>query len=84
MKTDNIEVEINPEYTMMKRLSNGMYLSQEQIDILKEYDIDYLSCSSLSDLIREVEEVYDECNDDVLSNLLDVLDERNYYENYDK
>ena len=81
---DNIQVEINPDYTMMKTLPNGLMLSQEQIDILKEYNIDYLSCKSLNKLIYKVETIYDETNDDVLNNLLDVLSERDYYENYNK
>lgn len=84
MNTDNIEVEINPDYTMMKKLKNGLYLSQEQIDILEEYNIDYLKYSSLSDLILEIEDIYDETGDDVLCNLLDILSERDYYENYKK
>lgn len=84
MDLKNLEVEINPEYTMMKRLDNGIYLSQEQIDILESFNIDYKSVSSLSDLIRLVEEVYDDTLEDVLDNLLDVLQERNYYENYNK
>ena len=81
---DNIEVDINPDYTMMKTLPNGLMLSEEQIDILKEYNIDYLSCKSLSELIYKVEHVYDETNDDVLNNLLDALSERDYYENFNK
>ena len=81
---DNIDVEINPDYTMLKTLPNGLMLSQEQIDILKEYNIDYLSCKSLSELIYKVEHVYDETNDDVLNNLLDILSERDYYENFNK
>lgn len=84
MNLDNLEVEINPDYTMMKKLKNGLYLSQEQIDILDAYNIDYLKYSSLSDLILEIEDVFEECEDDVLNNLLDVLSERNYYENYKK
>lgn len=84
MDLSKIEVEINPDYTMMKKLSNGLYLSQEQVDILKSYNINYLNCSSLNDLIYEVEIAFEETNDDILSNLLDVLSERNYYENYNK
>lgn len=84
MDLSNIEIDINPDYTMMKKLSNGLYLSQEQIDILKSYDINYLNCSSLSQLIYEVEMAYEETNDDILNNLLDVLSERDYYENYNK
>lgn len=84
MDLNNLEVEINPDYTMMKRQKNGLYLSNEQIDILNNYNIDYLSCTSLSDLIYVLDQIYDETNDDIVANLLDVLSERNYYENYNK
>lgn len=84
MDLDNLQVEINPDYTMMKKLKNGLYLSQEQIDILEEYNINYLSFSSLGDLIMEIEAIYEETDDDVLNNLLDVLSERDYYENFNK
>ena len=81
---DNIDIEIDPSYTMMKKLPTGLSLSQEQIDILDEYNIDYLSCKTLNELIYKVETIYDETDDDVLYNLLDVLSERDYYENYNK
>ena len=85
MDFSNLEVEINPEYTMMKKINNkGLYLSEEQIEILKSYNIDYMKCSSIRELMIEIEEVYEECDDDVLSNLLNVLSERDYYENYNK
>ena len=79
-----MDVEINPEYTMLKKVNKTLSLSQEQIDILKEYNIDYLSCKTLNELIYKVEAIYDETNDDILNNLLDVLSERDYYENYNK
>lgn len=82
--TDNIQVDINPGYTMMKRQKNGLYLSEEEIEILKMYDIDYLNTRSLADLIYLIEEAYEDCDDDILANLLDVLAERNYYENTNK
>lgn len=84
MNYDNLDVEINPDYTMMKMVNKNLYLSQEQIDILEEYNIDYKNISNLSELIQILESVFDETNDDVLNNLLDVLQERNYYENYNK
>ena len=84
MDLSNLEVEINPDYTMMKKCSNGLYLSQEQIDILNSYNINYLNCNSLRQLMIEVEEVFEECGDDILNNLLQVLSERDYYENFNK
>ena len=84
MDLSKLEVEINPDYTMMKKVNKNIYLSQEQMDILDSYNIDYKNLSSLSELINEIEIIFDETNDDLLSNLLDVLSERNYYENFKK
>lgn len=85
MDLSNIEIEINPEYTMMKKINNkGLFLSQEQVEILQSYNINYMMCSNIRELMIEVEEVYEECGDDVLNNLLNVLAERDYYENYNK
>ena len=81
---DNIDVEINPDYTMMKKVNGNLYLSEEQMEILKSYNIDYMKVSSLKDLIHELMEEIEENDDDVLENLLDVLSERDYYENYNK
>ena len=85
MDLSNLEVEINPDYTMMKKVNNkGLFLSQEQVDILSSYNIDYSKFSSIRELMIEVEEVFEECGDDILNNLLNVLAERDYYENYKK
>lgn len=84
MNTDNIDIEINPDYTMHRKLENGLFLSPEEIDILEAYNIDYMSKKSLADLIYDLEEIVDDTDDDVLANLLDTLAERNYYENTNK
>ena len=70
-----MDVEINPEYTMLKKVNKNLSLSQEQIDILKSYDVDYVNCNNLGELIFELEEIYNETGDDVINNLLDVLQE---------
>ena len=70
---DDIDVEINPDYTMMKKENGNLYLSEEQMEILKSYNIDYMKFSSLKDLIHELMEEIEENDDDVLENLLDVL-----------
>ena len=84
MDLSNLEVEINPEYTMMKKVNKNIYLSQEQMDILDNYNINYKNCSSLSEIINQLEEIYEDTEDDIISNLLDILEERNYYQNYKK
>lgn len=84
MDFGKIEVDINPDYTMMKKVNGNLYLSQEQMDILEEFNINYKEFNNLSDLIYVIEEAYESTGEDVLDNLLDVLSERNYYENYNK
>lgn len=81
---NNIDIDINPEYTMLKKVNKNLSLSQEQIDILKSYNIDYQNCKNLGELIFELEEIFNETGDDIINNLLDVLQERDYYENYKK
>ena len=84
MDLSNLEVEINPDYTMMKKINKNIYLSQEQMDILDSFNVDYKNCSSLNEIINELEIILDETDDDIIANLLDILSERNYYENYKK
>ncbi len=73
MEVKNFDIQIDPEYTMHKKIKDNLFLSKEEIDILDRFNIEYINMSSLSELIY-----------DLLSNLLDVLSERNYYENYKK
>lgn len=81
---DKLDIEINPDYTMMKKVNGSLYLSEEQMEILKSYNIDYMKFDNLKDLIHELMEEIEENDDEVLENLLDVLSERDYYENYNK
>lgn len=69
---------------MHKKIKDNLFLSKEEIDILDRFNIEYINMSSLSELIYELEIIEKDSDDDLLSNLLDVLSERNYYENYKK
>ena len=79
-----IDIDINKDYTMHKKLENGLYLSQEEIDILDKFNVNYMSVKSLKELIFILEDLYDETEDSSLFNLLDNLSERDYYENFNK
>ena len=81
MEVKNIDIQIDPEYTMHKKIKDNLFLSKEEMDILDRFNI---NMSSLSELIYELEIIEEDNDDDLLSNLLDVLSERNYYENYKK
>lgn len=84
MDLSKLDVEVNPDYTMKKRINANLYLSQEEIDILKTYNINYMQYNNLSDLVYELQSIEEDIDDEVFSNMLDVLAERNYYENFKK
>ncbi len=63
------------------KINNNLYLTNNQIDILKRYNIDYETSNSLRDLMIKIEDILD-YEEDIpeLEELLDRLSERNYYE----
>lgn len=92
MKINGKDVDINKlinnvydDKNMIKMRGNGIYLSDNQIEVLKRYDIDYKRYSSLNSLIFEIEDIL---NNDVDANDLEEvssrLSELNYYNNTNK
>ena len=74
-----------PYKTMIKMRGNGIYLSDNQIEVLKRYDIDYSKYSSLSSLIFEIEEILNNETDiEDLEEVSQRLSELNYYNNTNK
>ena len=63
------------------KINNNLYLTNNQIDILKRYNIEYETSNSLRDLMIKIEDILD-YEEDIpeLEELLDKLSERNYYE----
>ncbi len=87
MKIDNQEVNIKDlfdEKYMHKEIINGIFLNEYQIQILLKYKINPYKCSSLQNLIFEIEEVL--CEDDFedLESVASEIDEFNYYANIKK
>ena len=86
----NIEDDFSLEESekrFLKKQSNGMLLSDNHINILNKYDIDYLKCSSINDLLYQIDEVLNEGEYDEVDDLEWVsidLAERNYYQNTNK
>ena len=75
------------EKRFLKKQSNGMLLSENHINILNKYNIDYQKCSSINDLLYEIDEClndgeYDDADD--LEWVSIDLAERNYYQNTNK
>lgn len=94
MKINNEEVsieklvsDINPRANLMKNYGNDIYLSDAQIEVLKQYNFSYQNYSSLKSLIFDIEEYLNENYGEDLEDLENVassLSEFNYYHNTNK
>ena len=77
----NILNNIDFKNNKLIKINNNLYLTNNQIDILKRYKIDYETSNSLRDLMIKIENILDyEEEIPELVDLLDKLSERNYYE----
>lgn len=67
-------------------VGNGLMLTNREIDILKQYNINYLNCKSLKEIIFEIESIIEDM--DIVDEELDVvsssISERDYYMNTNK
>ena len=68
----------------LTKVNDKLMLTNYQIEVLKRFDITPENYSSLSGIICDAEEVYEETLDEELDNILSELQERNYYENTNK
>lgn len=76
---------LNFENNKLIKINNNLYLTKNQIDILKRYNIDYETSNSLRDLMIKIEIILDYDNDiEELEILLENLQTRQYYENTNK
>ena len=62
-------------------IGNGIYLSEEQIEILEENQIPYLKCKDIHELIYLLEQYNDVYE---IESLLQDISEFNYYHNTNK
>ena len=92
MKINDKEIDINEltkgvydDKSMLKMRGNGIYLSDNDIDVLNRYNIDYNRYNSLDSLIFDIEEILNEETDlDDLEEISGRLSELNYYNNTNK
>ena len=76
--------EIDFDNNKLQKVNDNLYLTNNQIEILKRYNIDYEASNSLRDLMIKIESILDYEDIEELENLLTTLTERNYYENTNK
>lgn len=68
-------------------VGNGLMLTNNEIDTLKRFNIDYLKCSSLKELVFQIEEACNELDGEDLEQLdyiSSTIAERDYYQNTNK
>lgn len=73
---------INFEENSIAYIKNDIVLTQKEINILKELDINYESYTSMSSLIIALDEYVDD--DPELEEVLKDMSDRNYYMNTNK
>lgn len=73
------DVIMGSDKSFLKRRSNGLMLSDNDISILEKSGINYLQYNSLQELIFAISEALDEEENDELEELNIKLGEYNYY-----
>ena len=66
---------------------NGLMLTNNEIDVLKRYSVDYEKCSTLKEIIYIVEDILNEEDGydmDDLEYISSTIAERDYYQNTNK
>ena len=74
---NNISFEMHKNY-------NGIYLTDSQVDILKNYGFDINKYNSIKDLMFDLEESLTYDDNDELEIILEEISEFNYYNNTNK
>ena len=71
-------IEINPQFLI--KINNNIYLNENEINILKRYNINYESCHDFNELLYRIDEILetDSCFED-LDEISQNISERNYY-----
>lgn len=85
---DNLGIELNIENTELKPRKNGLLLSEEQINILKNHNINYEQYNTLESLIFAIEDYINDVQGymDItdIDQVSQQLSEQNYYNNTNK
>lgn len=80
---DEIIKEIDFEKNMHQKVNN-LLLTQNQIEILERYNIEYKKCTSMNELLYYIDEYLNEEESDELEKVSLEIAETNYYMNTNK
>ena len=87
MKINNQDINIDDfvsEKYMHKKLDNGLFLSDYQIEVLLRNEIDPNKCSGINELIYLIDEALEDADDEELDIISKEIMEFNYYTNTNK
>ena len=85
LNIEELVEEVYNDKNMLKLKKNGIYLSDNDVEVLRRYNIDYNKYISLSSLIFDIESILNEDTDvDDLEEVSRRLAELNYYNNTNK
>lgn len=76
--------DIDFEKKFLKARKHGLLLSDEQVEILERYNINYSNCLSNTELLYQIDTVLNEVDDYELEVVAQEIAERNYYANTNK
>lgn len=82
---DEIIAGINFEDNKFNNI-NGLMLTNREITVLEQYKINYKSCSSLKEILFEIEDILNDMDivDEELDYISSTISERDYYQNTNK
>ena len=74
------------ESNKLNTVGNNLMLTNKEIEILNRYKIDYNKCTSLKEILFEVEEILNDMDivDEELDYISQSIAERDYYQNTNK
>ena len=81
---DNLISEINLNNSLVS--CGSIMLTNDEIRVLRKFNIDYLHCSTLKEVLYEIERVgYEEASFDFELEMISLsISERDYYQNTNK
>ena len=83
---DNLVSNLDFSSNHLVNVGNGLMLTNREIDILKQYKIDYSRCKSLKEILYEIENIIQDMDivDEELDYISSTMSERDYYQNTNK
>lgn len=84
INVENLIESGNIHKKMHKIRENGLFLSDEEIELLDSFDIPYKSCTNIMQLVHMIDEVNEDLQYPELDQLASSLAEQNYYLNTNK